>query len=81
MRIIEKFGGYQPGDMADVPSEIGRKWIGEKIAERFDCEGSSAKAIREPVKNKAIEAPYGFKADGTPRKKPGPRKKAVTHGP
>jgi hypothetical protein len=74
--IKKKFGKYAPGDVFTLPDKAAKIFIKANRLEQADnvaaepVPGTYATRMltAEPV---VIVAPYGFKADGSPRARPG----------
>lgn len=61
--VNKKFGKYAPGDEFDFP---------DKAARIFIKAGKLSEVKVPEYQTRMMEAaPYGYKADGTPRKRPG----------
>ena len=73
--VGKKFGKYAPGESFDLPDKTAKIFIKlGKLAKLVNAiEPAPVYMTRmlqaEPVKSEA--APYGYKADGTPRQRPG----------
>ena len=60
--ITKKFGKYQPGDEFDLPDKAARVLI---------TVGKLREVVGYQTRMLSADAPYGYKSDGTPRKRPG----------
>lgn len=84
--VNKKFGKYVPGDVFDFPDKPAKVFIKlgklEQVnsAPTYQTRMMQAEPVASPsaaaFEAKAVEAetdsaPYGYKADGTPRKRPG----------
>ena len=74
--IKKKFGKYAPGDVFDLPDKAAKLFI--KVGKLAAVTAAPAYQTRmmqaapvQAVVPAADPAPYGYKADGTPRKRPG----------
>lgn len=77
--IRKKFGKYQPGDEFDLPDKAAKLFI--KVGKlqqvnaavpTYQTRMMQAEPAAPVVATPAVEqAAYGYKADGTPRKRPG----------
>lgn len=72
----KKFGKHLPGDVFELPDKaakvlikIGRLAQAPAVAPTYQTRMMQAAPATAVV---ASEAPYGYKTDGTPRKRPGP---------
>lgn len=76
--IDRKFGKHRPGDVFELPDKAAKLFIrigklraaepaAEPVPQTYQTRAMLAAPIPEPV-----HAPYGFKADGTPRLRPAP---------
>ena len=77
--VNKKFGKYSPGDPFDLPDKAAKLLIKVGKLKAFDA-GSQVYRTRvmqpqEQMQMQKVamqaEAPWGYKADGTPRKRPG----------
>jgi hypothetical protein len=73
--VKKKFGKYAPGDVFDLPDKtakilikIGKLAHAQAAAPTYQTRMMQAAS---PAALVAPEAPYGYKTDGTPRKRPG----------
>lgn len=71
-----KFGKYKPGDVFQLPDKAARVFI--KVGKLKEVEGAAVEGYQSRMMQAApasapVAAPYGFKADGTPRLRPGRR--------
>lgn len=82
--INRKFGKHAPGDVFDLPSKAAKIFI--KAKKLKAVEEGEAVPPPQTYATRALQAapppapaPYGYKADGTPRLRPAPtpRKKAA----
>lgn len=73
--INRKFGKYAPGDEFDLPSKAAKIFIKAKKLKAVE-EGHAApyqtRAMQAAPAPAPVVAPYGYKADGTPRLRPAP---------
>ena len=80
--LNRKFGSYKPGDVFEFPDKAARIFI--KLGKLEEATATPGKVVEEPkgmhYENRmmaaetpaaAAGAPYGLKADGTPRARPG----------
>lgn len=78
--INRSFGRHKPGEVFDFPDKAARLFI--KVGKLREADSSLGYQTRmmqaEPLRATTLEAavepeeaPYGYKADGTPRKRPG----------
>lgn len=72
----KKFGKYQPGDEFELPDKAARIFIHVgKLREvgglGYQTRMMQPNAITVAAIAESYEAPYGYKSDGTPRKRPG----------
>lgn len=66
--VNQKFGKYLPGQEFDLPDKTARIFI--KVGKLLEVQGYQTRMLSAtPVVVEA--APYGYKSDGTPRKRPG----------
>lgn len=79
--IKKKFGKHQVGDVFDLPDRTARIFIKAKKLEQvsdapaptYQTRMMQADPVAPPRQAKPVDpAPYGYKADGTPRKRPAP---------
>lgn len=86
--IKKKFGKYAPGDEFDLPDKAAKIFIKvgklEQVhtaAPTYQTRMMQAEPVAAPAAAATIhtpeaeEAPYGYKVDGTPRKRPAPKRK------
>ena len=82
--VKKKFGRYQPGEEFELPDRAAKIFIKvRKLAAVTASQGYQTRMLSaEPVqytRSEPVEAaPYGYKADGTPRLRPGRAPKAET---
>lgn len=84
--IGKKFGKYKPGEEFELPDKTAKVFVKigklQKVEPKYQTRMMTAEAPAiparvEPAAEVAPEsapedpAPYGYKADGTPRKRPG----------
>lgn len=78
----KKFGKYSPGDVFEMPDKTAKVFI--KVGKLQEAESSLGYQTRmmqaEPIAAAPVvveeaveEAPFGYKADGTPRKRRAPK--------
>jgi len=72
----KKFGKYQPGDEFELPDKAARVFI--RVGKLREVQGYQTRmmtaqpnAVTVAAIAESYEAPYGYKSDGTPRKRPG----------
>lgn len=75
--VNRKFGKYEPGDEFDMPTKAAKVFIKAKKLKAVD----EGQPVAAPYQTRAMQAapapapavaPYGYKADGTPRLRPAP---------
>lgn len=76
--VSKKFGKYRPGEEFELPDRTAKVFIrGGKLRQADSSPTYQTRMMTavEPMKAEALPnpdpAPYGYKADGTPRKRPG----------
>jgi len=69
--VSKKFGKYRPGEEFELPDKAAKVFVRagklRKVEPTYQTRMMTAAAPMQA----AEEAPYGYKADGTPRKRPG----------
>lgn len=73
--ILRKFGKYKPGEPFELPARTAKVFIRigklvEVTAEDIQKAEIETRSM-QPTETVVVDAPYGYKADGTPRKRPG----------
>lgn len=77
--VSKKFGKYKPGEEFELPDKAAKVFVRagklRKVESTYQTRMMTAAApmqaeAPEP-QQEAVDAPYGYKADGTPRKRPG----------
>lgn len=74
--VGRKFGKYSPGDEFELPDKTAKVLVrlgklAVSSAPVYQTRMMQAEAAPVVVAVLEEDAPYGFKADGTPRKRPG----------
>ncbi len=71
--LKKKFGKYNPGDEFELPDKMAKVFIkvGKLGIPAYSTRMMQAEVPAVVVAQAAEAAPYGYKADGTPRKRPG----------
>lgn len=73
--VSKKFGKYRPGDEFDLPDRAAKVFVRAgrlKKVESAPTYKTRMMTAAPPIRAEQPDpAPYGYKADGTPRKRPG----------
>lgn len=69
--IKKKFGKYAPGDVFDLPDKAARLFIKVGKLAAVTAAPAAAPTYQTRMMTAEVRAPYGLKADGTPRARPG----------
>lgn len=70
--IKKKFGKYAPGEEFELPDKAAKIFIKVGKLQQVHAGGLSYQTRMMQAAAPTVEsAPYGYKADGTPRKRPG----------
>lgn len=70
--LKKKFGKYQPGEVFDLPDKAAKVLIKVGKLQQVSADLSYQTRMMQAAPPAAVvAAPYGLKADGTPRRRPG----------
>lgn len=71
--LKKKFGKYAPGDEFDLPDAAARLFIkaGKLVQVQAEAPVYQTRMMQAEPVAPVVAAPYGYRADGQPRKRPG----------